>query len=476
MTAHTATHGAPLPDIDALLGTVLATAGMHTRALDALLTVSCVQWSTEITSACIDCCERPRMRLNPSFVARYCGTPERLTMLVLHELSHVTLGHTRLFPRPTMLHNIAFDAIVNRSVLSLLEASHAAVHRYAALPMETYRADHAPEFILRPPPGWPDAPDWHASRKLPAALRRIHQMLYGAEVTDAGLLGVTYGEIIEALRGTVSEAAGSDVELLGAHGVTAAEQSALAGTRDMDVADALQSQLQALRGLLPGSGDAPSRITVRDAARTPPLERALRTLLRRAIQGDGRTMRRMKWVERDVSVVHRMHDRRAASRLYAARVYGAPAPMLFAGHVSKRKPEAVGVTIYVDVSGSMDALLPHLRRSLHALREEVRPTIYWFSTVVVAAKPGDLEKGSMPSTGGTSISAVLRHITMTVPEKMPVVVITDGYLEFVNPAVQRPFRARGTPVHVGVLGGGPLHDRADWVTSSTPLPSPTESR
>ncbi|MES3036025.1 MAG: VWA domain-containing protein [Gemmatimonadota bacterium] len=476
MITHAIAAGSAPPNIDDLLATILSTAGMHTRALDALLTVSRVQWSDEIASACVECCERPRLLLNPQFVARYCTTPERLTMLVLHELSHVMLGHTRLFPRPTTLHNIAFDAIVNRTVLSLLEASHAAVRRYAALPMDTYRPDRSPEFILRPPPDWPDKPDWKASRKMPAALRRIHRMLYGEGVRDAGLLGVTYGEIIEALQGTVSNAAADDVELLGAHGVTLAEQSALAGTRNADVAEVLQPQLNALAGLVPGDGDALTSRRVRDVGRTPSLERALRVLMRRAGHGDGTATRRVEWTAREVCVVHRLHDRRAASRHYAARVLGAPAPMLFAGRIAERKLEKVGVTIYVDVSGSMHSLLPHLRRALHALREEIRPTLYWFSTTVVRARANDLATGRVRSTGGTSITAVIRHIATSVPAGTPVVILTDGYVESVNPAVQRQLQTHGTRIHLGVIGAGPLHDGARWVTSSTRLPTATESR
>lgn len=464
---------APVPSIEDLLASVLSTAGMHTRALDALLTVSRVEWSDEIATACIDCCERPRLRLNPKFVARFCGTPERLTMLVLHELSHVTLGHTRLFPRPTALHNIAFDAIINRTVLSMLESANAVVERYAALPMETYKPDTAPEFILRPPPGWPAAPDWQVSRKLPDALRRIHGMLYGEGNTDAGLLGLTYGEIIEALRTTVPESDTRGIQLLGAHGETVAEQETLAATRDADVADVLQPQLDALSGNDPGAAGTLSGTQVRPAARLLSLERALRVLLRRAVHPEG-TSRRMEWTTRDVSVVHRLHDRRAASRQHAARLLGAPAPMLFAGHLEERRPERCGVKIYVDVSGSMHALLPCLRRALHELRAEIRPTLFWFSTQVIAAKPGDLETGRLPTTGGTSITAVIQHITRSVPDGVPVVVLTDGYLETIPHAVQRSIRSRGTHVHLGVIGPGPLHDRAEWVTTSTRLPSHTQ--
>jgi len=455
---------------DDLLLPILSVAGMHGQALQALLTVSRVEWSDDIATACIECVERPRLRLNPAFVSRWCGTPERLSMLVLHELTHITLGHTRLFPRPTMLHNIAFDAIINRTVLSMLQAAGALVHRHAEFLTDFYAADASPVFLLRPPPGWPSDPDWNASRLLPLALRRIHRQLYGGADDDASHLQVTYSEIIEALRSTANlDPVG--VPLLGAHGDTEAERDALSGTRDADAGEALASVLEPLRGLLPGDGAELASTCVRDVERTPALERALHALLLCAAHDVGGASRRFRWDSREVSVVHRMHDRRAACRTFAAASLGAPAPLSFAGQVSVRKPQPTGVVIYVDVSGSMHDLLPHLRRALRSLRDAVQPVLCWFSTEVVEARPGDLEQGRVKTTGGTSIACVTRHIVATVPCGTPVVVLTDGFIETVPARVFNPLRERGIRIHLGVIGNGPLHERAAWVSSITRLPS-----
>ncbi len=468
-------HGdSALPDLDRLLEGVIATAGMHTRALDTLLTVSKVVWSTEIATACIECAERPRLLLNPDFVRRWCTTPERLTMLVLHELAHVMLGHTRLFPRPTALHNIAFDAIINRTVLDMLLLARAPVHRYAALLEAFYDDSRAPQFLLRPPPGWPHAPAWGAPSRRPDRLRRIHRALYSGAVSDAGVLGVTYGEIIEALREEEPDC-GADAALLGAHGSTPLEEELLAGGRDVVAAEVLSGQLDVLRGLLPGGAAALNTPQVRAAARVPALERALRELLRTAAHARYGASRPFEWVSRPIAVVHRMHDRRAAGRVHAARMLGAPHPMLFAGQALDRRPQPTGVTIYVDVSGSMNGVLPHLRRALQALHAEIAPTLYWFSTKVVPATALHLETGRIPTTGGTSVTAVLRHAVATVTHGTPIVMLTDGYLEAVTPAVSRAFTAHGTPLRIGVLGPGPLHDREAWVTSAVRLPSPTGS-
>ena len=492
----TAVHTPPLAHAslgtaDAQVARVLDLVGAHAHALNALLTVSTVEWSDATATACVECVDRPRLLLNPAFVAQWCHTPERLATLVLHELLHIALGNSRLFPRPTLAHNIAFDAIINRTLLAAIQGTrvrHSSVQfgydieRYTDLFTDLYSASKAPEFILRPPPGWPWAPDWTASRRMPAALRAIHRDLYDLKrFTDTPrhwwetpvprYTQVTYADIIAALRDSDGVPA-EDVSLLGAHGNTDADRQAIQGSRDRDAAELLASALEPLRGQLPGSGEHLGLTPVRDASRTPALEEALRTLLRKAIKPNGAGGTRVSWRQRDVRVVHRMHDRRAACRVRAATLLGAPMPLLFDGHVHERQREPQRVAIYVDVSGSMDRVLPHLRRALLTLRREIEPTLYWFSTVVVAASGNELETGVVPSTGGTAICAVIAHAKHQLPAGSSAIVLTDGYLESVPAATSAALRRAQVALHVGVVGGGPLHTGAPWLVSSTPLPSP----
>jgi hypothetical protein len=482
---------ASLGTADAQVARVLELVGVHAHALNALLTVSTVEWSDATATACVECIDRPRLLLNPAFVAQWCHTPERLATLILHELLHIALGHTRLFPRPTLAHNVAFDAIINRTLLSAIEGTrmrHSSVcfgydvERYTDLFTDFYSASKAPEFILRPPPGWPLAPDWTASCDMPASLREIHRDLYDVTRFSSVSRGkweppaprytqVTYADIIAALR-DCDEFQAPDVPLLGAHGDTAADRDAIRGSRDRDAAELLAGALEPLCGQLPGRGEHLGLTQAADASRTPALEQALRVLLRKAIKPNGVARTRASWRQRDVRVVHRMHDRRAACRVRAAELLGTPMPMLFDGHVYERAREPQQVAIYVDVSGSMSQVLPHLRRALMTLRREIDPTLYWFSTVVVPAKGDELERGNMPSTGGTSICAVITHATQQLPVGSAAIVLTDGHLESVPAATSAALRSAHVALHVGVVGGGPLHTGAAWLKSTTPLPSP----
>ena len=73
-------------------------------ALEAFIRIAGVELSDTIPTAAIECRDHPRLLLNTSFIAEHCDTDERLFMLVLHEIHHVLLGHTRLFPRPNVAH------------------------------------------------------------------------------------------------------------------------------------------------------------------------------------------------------------------------------------------------------------------------------------------------------------------------------------------------------------------------------------
>ena len=104
------------------------------------------------------------MLVNPAFAARHAATPERLLMLVMHELHHVILGHTRLLPVTTPLDNVVFDAVIN-AMLCRAFPDPAGV----ALFTDLYAADEVPGAVLRPPPGWTPTV---AGRPQPAPRRR----------------------------------------------------------------------------------------------------------------------------------------------------------------------------------------------------------------------------------------------------------------------------------------------------------------
>ena len=119
-------------------------------ALSALLRLMDIVQSTEVPTAAVECRVAPMLLVNPEFVAKHARTPEALLMLVMHELHHVLLGHTTLFPRATLVQNFVFDAVINGILCRMFSSP-----EHTAFFTEYYKADRFPECLLRPPPRWP---------------------------------------------------------------------------------------------------------------------------------------------------------------------------------------------------------------------------------------------------------------------------------------------------------------------------------
>ena len=132
----------------------------------ALLSLLRVEESRDVPTAAVTCERRPVLKLNPDFLAEHCASDEHLFLLVMHELHHVLLGHTRLFARPTRAHNVAFDAVIN-SLLCARFPSPAHVSFF----LRIYGEETGALRLLAPPDGRPIADP---------GLRQLHELLYAS--------------------------------------------------------------------------------------------------------------------------------------------------------------------------------------------------------------------------------------------------------------------------------------------------------
>src|SRR6266550_375739 len=112
--------------------------------LETLCRVAGIEWSRTIPTAAVTCDDRTRLLVNPDFVAQHCPLDEHLFLLVMHELWHVLLAHTRLYARPTPAHNIAFDAIINAGL-----ARQHPTPEYLVFFEQFNSADEFPALLLR---------------------------------------------------------------------------------------------------------------------------------------------------------------------------------------------------------------------------------------------------------------------------------------------------------------------------------------
>ena len=120
--------------------------------METLCRLAGIVESREIETAAVECRRRPRLLVNPDFVADYCARDEHLFLLVMHELWHVILAHTRLYPRVTLAHNVAFDAVINAGLARQFPGM-----EYRGFLERLNPADSFPGCLLRPPEGWPSA-------------------------------------------------------------------------------------------------------------------------------------------------------------------------------------------------------------------------------------------------------------------------------------------------------------------------------
>ena len=162
-------------------------------ALSALLRVLDIVASDTVPTAAVECKLQPRLLINPEFVEKHADTPEKLLMLVMHELHHVLLGHTTLFPRATRVQNFVFDAVINGLLCRMFPQP-----EHTAFFTDLYSADRFPECLLRPAPGWPlkPKPITQVPQEVPEEMQKqvvdLHRALYSET-------GASYQEVYDVL-------------------------------------------------------------------------------------------------------------------------------------------------------------------------------------------------------------------------------------------------------------------------------------
>ncbi len=417
----------PQDQSDTLAEQILDAFPSGSYALAGLLRLLDIVATNRVPTAAVECLAQPRMLINPGFVRIHAATPEKLVMLVMHELHHVLLGHTTLFPRTTPVQNFVFDAVINGIVCRMFPHP-----EYTAFFTDFYSDERFPERLLRPPPGWPGKtrlptpallalPETQAAR-----IREVHAALYSEA-------GASYQEVYEllpkALEGGDGDPAGgyiTGVPLLGGHG-------------DETIADGQLERHSPLlfdivRELVEDWPQPPDPIRGRSLAdvlstttlkpqRTPSNRAILRRLIckvagcggagriRRLGEDQAEAMSPIPALSRRSVVLHALGT---ATMLYPAQVT-----------LKRRVPSGTQVHIYIDVSGSMTALLQTLYGAVVDCQALVFPTIHLFSTRIANISLAELRSGRCESTGGTDIGCVAEH--MATHRVSRALLITDGW-------------------------------------------------
>jgi len=394
-------------------------------AIAGLLQLLDVVETDAIPTAAVECRAQPRLLINPAFVERHAETPEKLMMLVLHEIHHVLLGHTRRLGGPTAADNFVFDCVINALLCRMFPQP-----AYTAMFRDFYREHRFPECLLRPPEGWDPRtntiPVPRGLRKeARSAARQVYRNLYSKE-------GASYADIHCLLPLLQQDVALEEVPLLGDHAGSAQGQ---ATASDGAFAEAVSRVVQRW----PSPPDPLQGTSLNEllqernirAARMPSARAQLRTLFSKiAHHGATRSGARC-WTANDINIESPVPapDRRA----WIARVLGAT-PLLYRTLLTteQRLPSQRRVHLYVDVSGSMASIKSALYGAVQDCLPLLHPSIYLFSTRVAEISHAQLRRGDCVTTLGTDIRCVTAH--MARHRVTRAVLLTDGYVGDPDPA------------------------------------------
>jgi hypothetical protein len=419
-----------MPQDHEIIRRVLDAVPARSYELHALLSLVRVEITRRVPTAAVSCERRPVLLINPDFVEAQCQSDEHLFLLVMHELHHVLLGHTRLFTRPTPAHNLAFDAVINAMLVARFPQQ-----AYTSFFTNLYEAETTALRLLAPP-GDPALED--------PALRALHHALYESQ-------DVTAQEVFDQISRHPASQAIDVTQLLGNHDDdpdawgTDSDASADFIRVVRSIVENWPSPKQPVRGRSLADLLAETRLRPRsvdrrvlDTMRAALLGAASRPGARRTL-GTGR--------QRIETPVPDLRDRRATVVRSLGRW-----PILNASDVRTKTRTSGRADVYLDVSGSLDVLLPRLYGALRALRAHVATDVHLFSTVVETVSLERLCAGEVKSTGGTDLACVLAHVARHRPKKA--LVITDGYVGKPKAALVRRAEEACHDIRVLLTPGG----------------------
>ena len=422
----------------------------------------------DIPTAAMECKHRPRLLINPDFVEKHCKRDEHLFLLVMHELWHVMLAHTSLYPRVTQAQNIAFDAIINAGLMRKFNRP-----EYMGFFDAINPADQFPHLLLRPPVGWPDNPQYPTDIG-PEGTNRILRQLYPPKGMFRPAMPF-YDEILDLIKKDMQE---RGVPML---------VPVLLGDHDSDSRDAYSSAfLKDAMGRVakkwpmdvsdfghPGKGGVMNPWHLNPDSATQEIRRAFSRLLKRAL---GRELGDYRRKERlpipgitGMGVLPNPRDRLNPAR----RQLGMPGTLWSQpGEVKARVPEHhVKAHVYLDVSGSMAGVLPYLLGLLTPYLAQGKARIYQFSTMIDELSLDNLKKGVVNSTRGTQIYCVTEHMLEHKAHLQRVIILTDGYTGRPQYDHIHQLQEHGMKIHVVLPGESPYErDLQEIATSVTVLP------
>lgn len=429
-----------------IMSRLLSSLPAATLEMETLAKLAGIVVSRKVPTAAMECKHRPRLLLNPDFIAKYCKRDEHIMLLVMHELWHVMMAHTSLYPRVTQAQNIAFDAVINSSLIRRFSTP-----EYCGFFDKLNPPDKFPHLLLRPPVGWPGNPQYPDDVG-PSGTKRILQQLYPEKRFLTYSRQVTfYHEILSLIREDMRQ-----------RGINPDGIPVLIGDHD-ELDDDSKTLMGELIGeaigdfrLLPSGFNRRGRGGNHNTYNSDVWEssyaarRVFSSILKKAIGPEsGRFQRRIRTPIMETSgtgVIPNPRDR----LVHARRLLGGMDTLWnqrFEVKARIKQPHRRAY-VYFDVSGSMGKVIPYLLGLLTPYVVNDQAKLFQFSTIVEPLPLKSLKTGLVTTTGGTSIVPVFDHLIQQTQTISRVLILTDGFTG--SPTIDQVavLKARNTSVHV----------------------------
>lgn len=430
-------------DASRILSRLMASMPAATFEMETFSRLAGVVATRDVPTAAMECKHRPHLLINPDFVTQHCKRDEHLFLLVMHELWHVLLAHTSLYPRVTQAQNIAFDAIINAGLMRQFNKP-----SYMGFFDKLNPPDQFPHLLLRPPVGWPDNPQYPDGIG-PSGTGRILRQLYPMPGPFKPAMPF-YDEILSLIKEDLRQK-GMLIEmpvLLGDH-----------ESRDAYTSSYLQDAMGRVAKKWPmkvgdfgppGQGGHMDDWMVDPSSATNQMRRKFADVLRQSLGSDLGAYRRKQRLPLQGIVGKGVLPNGRDRMMHARRQLGVP-PTLWAqqGTYKTRIPERqVKAHVYLDVSGSMSNILPYLLGLIAPYVVSGKADVFQFSTLVEYLPLRSLRKGLVRTTGGTRIHCVMEHLVEHSGTVKRALILTDGYTGRPHHDHVNHVKQEGTRIHV----------------------------
>jgi len=402
-------------------------------AIRAVLRILDLEFTDTVPTLAVTKECKPRLLVNLQFVAEHCHDDSQVKAVIIHEFLHVLLRHTEDKKPMTPARHLALDAVIN-----------AIIHRQYQLGYSSMMASYYAEVtdlkkLLRPmneqEQNYYDCYYYQYQSRhecpLPQWVEAWGALYSGKLVAD------DIEELVTQLQGGASAVSLSNSPFELKTGGPGGIDDLLGNHQDpgQELSDELKEALGECLKQMNGSGiwrEPSSRgvgANIYEALFTGKDEPMLRwerktlTVLKRYLQPDKKSR-----AVTELPVDYRLPVLSPGDRRAFMRSLWAPFLPEAQWSTSKAGPDGTA-QIYLDVSGSMYAEMPVIVALLGRLSKYIRRPFWAFSDIVA---PAVIEKGQLKAetSGGTSMSCVLRHIALTKPAAA--IVVTDGYIEQVD--------------------------------------------